>query len=126
MIALRFAPGRGASSVGTAVRPGGEAMHRLTVSERLLAVALLPVLAFAGREFLPPGVGDGLSRWILIAVIAAVSCGIALLVARSIAAPVTHATAMIAACAGAPEQPEARGESLRLSGVVDRLWLLHS
>lgn|GEM_PF-2110892 len=99
-------------------------MHRLTVSERLLIVALLPVFLLLGLPVAAPlfGAQSATVSSISSVVIVALSAGVALLVARSIAAPVVHAAEIIEALAREDDRHErARSEIGRLSAAADRL-----
>ncbi|MEJ0076080.1 MAG: methyl-accepting chemotaxis protein [Alphaproteobacteria bacterium] len=94
-------------------------MQRLTVSERLLIVALVPVLGLLARESFGPGSASG-SLWPLFsAAIAALCLGLALLTARSLANPLRKAIdelAPLAAKDGAAAH--ARGETAHLLALA--------
>lgn len=97
-------------------------MQRLTVPERLLVVALLPVLALLARDSLG-GQTDPL--WTIASIAtSALSIGIALLVARSMALPIRQAADALDALVGEaahPAKQKVRGEIARLSAIVHAL-----
>ena len=99
-------------------------MHRLSVSERLLAVALLPVALLLALQFAAPELradSPAVSRISSLAVVALAAC-LALLVARTIAAPVVRATGLVEALGeGDRSQDGVRGEIGHLSAAADRL-----
>src|SRR5690242_20824245 len=97
-------------------------MQRLTVSERLLLVALLPALGLLARESFGPA-APGASFWpVFSIVIAALALGLALLVARSLALPVRKAIEDIGPlAAGEGDSAErARSETASLMAIAHR------
>jgi methyl-accepting chemotaxis protein len=100
-------------------------MRRLTVSERLLAVALTPALALLAREVFAPSAGDPSSLWTAFSLaVPAFSIALALFVARSIALPIRHATEAIdtlVAPADRGQRGPDRNEIRRLSTVTGEL-----
>jgi methyl-accepting chemotaxis protein len=97
-------------------------MQRLTVSERLLVVALLPALALLVRDSFG---GQAGSLWAIVSIaISALSIGLALLVARSLALPIRQAADALEPLVGETGQiagQKVRGEIARLSAVVHSL-----
>ncbi|MEA2872689.1 MAG: hypothetical protein QOH67_2665 [Hyphomicrobiales bacterium] len=97
-------------------------MRRLTVSERLLVVALLPALALLARDSFGAQAG---SLWTTVSIaISALSIGLALLVARSLALPVRQAADALEPLVGETGQIAAqkpRSEIARLSAIVHSL-----
>jgi methyl-accepting chemotaxis protein len=99
-------------------------MRALTVSERLLVVALLPALALLGREVFGPGQGAS-PLWTALSLgVPAISIALALFVARSIAQPVRQATEAIGTLverADPTERQPSRDEIQCLSAVTGEL-----
>jgi methyl-accepting chemotaxis protein len=99
-------------------------MQRLTVSERLLIVAILPALGLLARHLFGP---PDAPVWMLFCVaVSLVAPVLAIFVGLSIATPVRRATQAIAALSGsgsreASEGREARSETVRLSTAVDEM-----
>jgi methyl-accepting chemotaxis protein len=94
-------------------------MRRLTVSERLLVVALLPALALLARDSLGAQAG---SVWALVSIaISVLSIGLALLVARSMALPIRQAADALEPLIEPAERPHVRGEVARLGAIVHAL-----
>ena len=97
-------------------------MQRLTVSERLLVVALVPALALLAHQVLGPGLAGGFSLWTVVSLaIPIVSIVLALWVARSMALPIRQAVEAIGPLAGATNSETIRCEIARLSTVVREL-----
>ena len=96
-------------------------MQRLTISERLLAVALLPALALLARHaFGPP---DNVVWTLFCVAVAALAPALTLLVALSITTQVRRATQAVAGLAGSGSREpsanrEARSEIVRLAAAV--------
>src|SRR5215213_102290 len=86
-------------------------MQRLTVSERVLVVALLPTLGLLARDAFGPSIGI---------VVAATSIALALLVAHSLAKPLRQATETLNFLLDTPAQGP-RGEIAGLSAAVSAI-----
>ena len=99
-------------------------MQRLTVSERLLAVALLPTLGLLVRHLFGP---PDEPAWMLFCVaVSLASPVLAIFAGLSIATPVRRATQAIAGLSGTgsrepSEGREARSETVRLSTAVSEM-----
>ena len=98
-------------------------MQRLTVSERLLVVALVPWLLVLARSMLAPTTGVASLSVDIVAL--AVCILPALMVARSLAQPVRAASDAIDGAIGeeidTPAAPRRRNELARLSASIERL-----
>src|SRR5262245_18504186 len=99
-------------------RPDGS-MQRLSITERLLIVALVPVLGLMARESFGPGSPAG-SLWPLFrAALAAFCLGLALLTARSLADPLRNAIGELTPLAAKQDTAaHARGETARLIALA--------
>ena len=99
-------------------------MQRLTISERLLAVALLPALALLARHaFGPP---DNVVWTLFCVAVAALAPALTLLVSLSITTQVRRATQAVAGLAGRVSRDvsasrEARSETVRLAAAVGEM-----
>jgi methyl-accepting chemotaxis protein len=95
-------------------------MQRLTVTERLLLVALLPALGLLARESFGPA-GLALSFWPVFSILTAtLSLGLAMLVARSVARPLRKAIDGLGPLAAGEGDPakHARSETASLTALA--------
>src|SRR4029077_10839465 len=98
-------------------------MQHLTVSERLLVVALLPALALLARESFGPGSsGQSAAWWAAFSfAVPALSIALALWVARSVTLPIRQAVEALGAnVVGKPEK-QPRSETACLTAVVGEM-----
>ena len=96
-------------------------MERLTISERLLAVALLPALALLARHACGPP--DNVVWTLFCVAVAALAPALTLLVALSITTQVRRATQAVAGLGGGSSRDvsanrEARSETVRLAAAI--------
>ena len=116
--------GLGARSAVAVAAEVGKVMQRLTVSERLLVVALLPALGLLARHLFGP---PDAPAWMLFCVaVSLLSPVLAVFVGLSISTPVRRATQAIAGLSAsgsreAAEGREARSETVRLSTAVSEM-----
>lgn len=120
---LRFALGSACPGLARPDFGRWGAMRHLTISERLLVVAMLPALALLAREaFGAPAVGGSSSLWTAFCLgFPVIAIAFALYVARSIVTPVREATGTIAALTNERSTETTRDELSHLCAVADAL-----